>query len=132
MDAQNTYSDEQSIGSSTSFTSTNVIDHGTGGRGLSRNFWIEGLATVLWAGPSANLTFILEEDDAVGFGSATTIRTWIASDQTPNAGVLFIQEAMPTVTKRYTRFRATWTTNGSAGAFSVYLTDSPQLTWTGV
>ena len=131
-DAQNAYADAQSIGSGAAITSTNVIDHGTGGTGLSHGMYIEVLPTTTWEGPTAALTFILEEDNDEAFGGATTIRSWTASDQTPNVGTYIVQEAMPTVTKRYTRMRATWTTNATAGAWTAWLTDSPQATWTGV
>jgi len=131
-DIENTYSDEQDV-ASTSFTSTNLIDHGgVTGRGISRGLYLIILNRVLWTTATVSTTFKLEQDTAVGFPSATDIGTYVASTARIPAGELVANVPLPTVSEQFTRVTAAWTTSeAKTGAISAFLTTDPQFTFEG-
>ena len=67
-DAQNFYADNEPLlsttngGDATSSVS-DIVDHGTGGAGLSAGMYIEIVQTEVAVGPGIVQTYILEEDD---------------------------------------------------------------------
>jgi len=138
-DAQNTYIDARALSVATGGDTTtsivgDIIDHGTGGAGLSHGMFLEIVVTGTFVGPSTAAVFLLQQDNDAAFGSPTTIGTYTASTALAPAGEYIAQVAMPTVTERYTRVSGSWSTaaTGTVGAVSAYLTDSPQKTWSGV
>lgn len=124
--AQETYSDEQAFTGATPVISTDIIDHGVEGLGLTEGLWLEVSAQTLFAGGTGTLTIILESDSSSGFGSAVTEISKAFSTVTPAAGTLLLQQHMPVISNQFTRVRLTFTGTASAGSFSAYLTDNPQ------
>lgn len=123
---QETYADQQVLTVAAAHTGDTVVDHGPEGLGITEGLWIEVAATVLFAGPTADLTVLLESSVDEAFSSPVVEITKAIVDQTPGPGDLLLQQHMPVVLNQFTRVRITHTTNASAGAFSAYLTDAPQ------
>lgn len=130
-DIENTYFDNVTV-SSTSQISTNIIDHGPGGRGPgpSRGLYLMISAGSAWTASTVSLTWTLQEDDAEGFGSPSTVRAYVVTTR-PAAGELLVNEALPTITKRYSRIIGNWTSAETAGSVSASLTTDPQATFEG-
>lgn len=134
-DIENTYSDEQDV-SSTTFESTNYIDHGSStgrGPGPSRGIYLVILNRKLWTTASSAAVFLFEQADDTSFSTnKETIGTYTASTALIPAGELIANVALPTVTRQYTRITATWSTSQTlTDAISAFLTTDPQATYPG-
>lgn len=135
-DIENTYSDNAAF-TTTPNVSTNAIDHGPGGRGPgpSRGLYLVISCGTAWTNSTTSLTFTLESTDATSggnpdFSSPTDVAIYAVTTR-PKLGELLLQVALPTITERYTRLTAVWTTTETTGTISSYLTTDPQATFEG-
>lgn len=118
IDKQNLFSEDQAL--TTTVASTNVVDLGADDskiQDLNEKGLLEVLCqvtTALTGGTSVKAT--LQEDDAVGFGTATTVvETAAIAAASLVAGYKFKFGKLPKISKRYLRINFTIVGTFSAG-----------------
>lgn len=112
-----------------SMVGESVVEHaGDGGRGPgpSRDLYLVISCKTTVTTMSGTGTFTIAQSASDTSWSGTVIGTYTCP-QNPAAGTVVAQVAVPTITQKYTRVDGTLTGwSGGAGAFDIYLTDSPQ------
>jgi hypothetical protein len=141
-DIENFYADDVALlattnGGTTTSLISDEIDHGSAtgrGPGPARGLYLVISCSVLAVGPTTAPVFLLEQsptNSTDGSWSATTLGTYTASTALVPAGEVIAQVALPSITERYSRITASWSTAATAGTVSAYLTTDPQAGYVG-
>lgn len=133
IDAQTEFSNAQSV--TATVASTNIIDLSQTGRnignGTANDLMLVLTVTTAFVGAAGTITPSLQTDDAIGFGSAVTVRTYDTIPTLSPIGTKRVYELDPYndagLFKRYIRLLYTVAGTLTASGISAQLVESAQI-----
>lgn len=123
LDGDMILSSAQAVTTAEATPSTNAVDFGAAHVGVNNRVIINVNTLVAASGGAANVTFAIQTDSDVAFGSATTL--WISAaiaKATLVAGYKVVEFVLPWEVERYVRVVYTPDTNNlTAGKFNAWV-----------